>query len=78
MEFVELDIKVLQRLYQQGYNILRSVNSVDDENPSWIPDKIGYIFEYILEMDFETALIIIDDALKNIDPEDLKGEVFLD
>lgn len=78
MRFVKLDIKILQVLYRQGYNILRSVNTIDDENPSWIPDKVEDVFEYILEMDPEFALIVISDALMNIDPDDLKGDVLLD
>ena len=78
MRFVRLDIKILQVLYRQGYNILRSVNTIDDENPSWIPDKVEDVFEYVLEMDPEFALIVISDALMNIDPDDLKGDVLLD
>jgi hypothetical protein len=78
MQFVKLDTKILQRLSQQGYNILRSVNTVDDENPSWIPEKVDDVFGYILEMDSESALIVITDALLNIDPDDLKGVVLLD
>lgn len=78
MRFVKLDIKILQVLYRQGYNILRSVNTIDDENPSWIPDKVEDVFEYVLEMDPEFALIVISDALMNIDPDDLRGDVLLD
>ncbi len=78
MRFVKLDIRILQQLSQKGYNILRSVNTVDDENPSWIPDKVDDVFEYILEMDSESALLVISDALMNIDPDDLKGEILLD
>ena len=78
MQFVKLDIKILQRLSQKGYNILRSVNTVDDDNPSWIPEKVEDTFEYILEMDCESALLVISDALMNIDPDDLKGVVLID
>lgn len=77
MHFVKLDIKTLQILNRQGYNILRSVNSVDDENPTWIPEKVKDVFEYCLNMDSESALIVINEALLNIDPDDLIGDVLL-
>lgn len=78
MRFVKLNIRVLYVLEKMGYTILRSVNSVDDENPTWIPEKVADIFDYIIKMDCENALIVISDALINIDPKDLKGDVLLD
>lgn len=61
-----------------GYTVLRSVNSVDDENPTWIPEKVEDIFKYTLKMDCENALLVIRDALNNIDPKDLIGDVLID
>lgn len=78
MRFVKLNIRVLYVLEKMGYTILRSVNSIDDENSTWIPEKVEDIFDYIIKMDCENALIVISDALINIDPKDLKGDVLLD
>ena len=78
MRFAKLNIRVLYVLDKMGYTVLRSVNSVDDENPTWIPEKVKDIFQYILKMDCENALLVISDAINNIDPKDLKGEVLLD
>lgn len=77
MHFVKLSYKVLLVLEKMGYTILRSVNSVDDENPTWIPEKVYDIFSYTLKMDCEMALIVISDALKHIDPKDLIGDVLI-
>ena len=48
MRFVKLNLRVLYVLEKMGYTILRSVNSVDDENPTWTPEKVDDIFRYIL------------------------------
>lgn len=78
MRFAKLNIRVLYALDKMGYTVLRSVSSVDDENPTWIPEKVKDTFQYILKMDCENALLVINDAINIIDPKDLKGEVLLD
>jgi len=67
MKFVKLDHQVLLSLKEQGYNVLTSVNTVDDENPTYMPRKVDNVWEYLDNLHVrpieEPALIVIDDVL---------------
>ena len=67
MKFVKLDHQVLLSLKVQEYNVLTSVNTVDDENPTYMPRKVDNVWEYLDNLHVrpieEPALIVIDDVL---------------
>ncbi len=86
MRFVKLTHYELRRLREQGYNILRSTSPLSSENPSWYPDTVDLDnFMHwennefrLLNIPFEEKhLLVIQDALDNINEEDLIGEVWL-
>lgn len=79
MKFVKITRSVLLSLKEQGYNVLTSVNTVDDESPTYMPKQVDNVWEYLdnLQVDpmQEPALIVIDDVL-SIDV-DIPGVVWL-
>lgn len=79
MKFVRITRSVLLSLKEQGYNVLTSVNTVDDESPTYMPKQVDNVWEYLdnLQVDpmQEPALIVIDDVL-SIDV-DIPGVVWL-
>jgi len=86
MKFAKLTRAILHSLEWQGYTLLTSVNYADDDDPTWMPQKIADVKEYIMQLDIagkraplqEPALLIINDALTGIAEEDLRGSVFLE
>jgi hypothetical protein len=86
MKFVPLSRVILLELKRNGYNILTSKNIVDDENLTWYPVTVSDVDDYLLHLDCsgsivpmeESALLVIDDALDNINEELLQGEVFIE
>ncbi len=86
MQFVKLTHYVLRSLRDKGYNILRSTSPLSSENPSWYPDTVDLDdFMHWENNEFrllnvpleEKHLLVIEDALKNIDEGDLIGEVWV-
>lgn len=86
MRFVKLSKYILYKLKYQGYTTLHSVSSLDNENPTWVPfnDDIKALMD--LNNDFipklsrpmeEIHFLVIDDALSNIEEENLTGEVLI-
>ena len=74
------------KLKMQGYTILRSNTPLADDNPTWIPEKVD--MEKFFDLDskwiahssipmHELHLLVIDDALYNINNADLFGEVLV-
>lgn len=67
MKFVKINHEVLRSLKDQGYNVLTSVNHVDDEEPTYMPHKVDDLWEYLDSIPAvpleEQALIVIDDVL---------------
>lgn len=67
MKFVKITRAMLLSLKEQGYNVLTSVNTVDDENPTYMPRKVDNVWEYLDNLHVrpieEPALIVIDDVL---------------
>ncbi|WP_400263274.1 hypothetical protein ACFX5U_09550 [Sphingobacterium sp. SG20118] len=86
MQFAILTQTLLLQLKSKGYNLLTSKNTVDDENPTWYPEKVDDVWEYIVDLDSEgkfvplqePAILVIDDAIKNIEDWQLIGEVFIE
>lgn len=87
MEFVCLMHKVLESLRDKGYTVLLSTSKLTDENPTWVPDKMPIDELMNLENEFiaklsipleEGNLLVIEDALKNIDEDKLIGQVFIE
>lgn len=80
MHFRDLNIELLMDLKLKGYNVLTSVNKVEDKSPSWIPIKVDNVWDYLFDLDddpiSDRAVLIIDDALA-IDFGDLVGQVFI-
>lgn len=80
MKFVKLDHQVLLSLKEQGYNVLTSVNTVDDESPTYMPKKVDNVWEYLDNLHVhpmeEPALIVIDDVL-SVDG-DIPGVVWVE
>ncbi|PVH26280.1 hypothetical protein [Sphingobacterium corticibacter] len=86
MRFVKLTHYELRRLRDQGYNILRSTSPLSSDNPSWYPDTVN-LDDFMhwgskemrrLSRPFEEKhLLVIQDALENINEEDLIGEVWV-
>lgn len=86
MNFVKLNHPILMKLKMQGYTILRSNNPITDENPIWIPEKVDMEDFFNLDSKWianasvplkESHLLVIDDALYNINNADLIGEVMI-
>ena len=67
MKFVKINHEVLRSLKDQGYNVLTSVNHIDDEEPTYMPHKVDDLWEYLDSIPAvpleEQALIVIDDVL---------------
>ena len=86
MNFVKLNHPILMKLKMQGYTILRSNNPLTYDNPTWIPEKVdmdkffdldsNWIANACIPME-EQHLLVIEDALYNIQNGDLLGEVLL-
>lgn len=86
MKYVTLTRKVLRGLRDQGFNILRFTSLLSSENPSWYPDTVDLDdFMHwennefrLLNIPFEEKhLLVIADALDNINADDLIGEVWI-
>lgn len=85
--FVTLTMKVLLALKKSGYTVLTSVSPLSDEDPVWYPetfdvDELMDIYNNkirLLSIPLEERhFLIIDDAIANIDEDDLIGQVFLE
>ncbi|MFD1770845.1 hypothetical protein [Sphingobacterium suaedae] len=86
MEFVELTHSVLRRLKKSGYTVLRSVTSVSSDDPTWVPERMDV--DKLMELDSEEMrrmsvpmeekhFLVIDDALNNIEEDNLIGQVLI-
>lgn len=79
--FVKLTHAVLRELQSDGYNILTSVNTVDDDNPTYMPEKVYDVWAWLENIEVtplkEPAILIIKDALDNIPEKYLIGAVWI-
>lgn len=87
MQFVKLSHAVLLELKEKGYNILRSPSLLTNKDPTYFPDTVDLEKFFDLDSDEiarisvpmqELHLLVIDDALKNIDDEQLTGMVWME
>ena len=79
--FVKVTHAVLRRLQSQGYNILTSVNTIDDENPTYMPEKVDDVWEFLDSVTVvpfeEPEILVIEEALNNIMDDQLIGAVWV-
>lgn len=86
MQFVSLTRSLLLDLKCKGYNILKSNDAEDYRNPTWHPIYVRDVQEYLLQLNTnirniylkEPAIMVIDDALRHVEDEQLGGEVFIE
>ncbi|CDT09035.1 MULTISPECIES: hypothetical protein [Sphingobacterium] len=83
MQFLPVNYHLLRQLQIRGYNILASAQGIDHENPSYYPIQVTDVWDYLVRIDStskvgEPALIVIDDALRNVEEQHFDGAVFVD
>ena len=82
MQFVKLTHTVLWGLKAKGYNILKSPLPIDNEDPTWYPEKVDDIWKYLDDLAGvpfrEPNVMVIQDALENIEDGDLIGMVWIE
>ncbi|GEM64530.1 hypothetical protein D3C87_1585110 [compost metagenome] len=83
MQFLPVNYNLLRQLQIRGYNILASAQGIDHENPSYYPIQVNDVWDYLVRLDCtsgigEPALIVIDDALRNVEEQHFEGAVFVD
>ncbi len=81
-----INCHLLRSLRDHGINILRFTSLLSSENPSWYPDTVDldkFLHWHITDirklnrLKEEKHLLVIQDALDNINEEDLIGEVWV-
>ena len=88
MRFAKLTHSVLKELQKMGYNVLIAPYDCEDtENITWKAITVPNVFDWLVALDCEGIttipfqepnILVIQDALLNIDEEDLKGSVFIE
>lgn len=82
MEFVRLTRTVLIELKSQGYNILTSVNTVDDEDPTYTPVKVDSVWDYLDSIKAvplsEPEIVVIDEAIDKYSDDMFRGMVWIE
>ncbi|MGA6117409.1 hypothetical protein [Sphingobacterium anhuiense] len=74
MEYVKLTHAVLKELKKDGYNILLTKSTVEDEDPEFTPEYKSDLWGFLETLDGEEGSAVIDDLLA-LKEEDLKGTV---
>ena len=74
----DLTFGVLERLKNEGYNVLISDNTVDDELQVYTPIKVEDVWNFLEGLDGEQACLVINDVLTTFDESTLHGKVQLD
>ncbi len=78
MQFEKLSHEALRELIGRGYNILSSNDELWDKNVVWFPETVADVKDYLMQVaDEEATLLVIDDALNNLEEEELIGDVFM-
>lgn len=84
MRFEKLTHLQLKILKNKGFNILTSNNALTDEKVIWFPERVEDVCEFLISMDIkgitpfeEPNILVIQDAIDNINNEDLIGEIFI-
>ncbi|AIM38319.1 hypothetical protein ACFX5U_16750 [Sphingobacterium sp. SG20118] len=83
MRFLPVNYELLRDLHLRGYNILASAQGIDHESPSYYPIQVQDVWDYLVGLDStlvrgEPAIIVIEDALKNVQEQQFEGAVFVD
>jgi len=82
MQFDRLNIRVLKKLKSSGFTILSSNNKIYEETVYWFPEKVHDLSGYLEEMESngekikDSSILVIEEALENIDQVHLFGYVF--
>lgn len=87
MRFAKISHSVLKELQRNGYNILIApADSEDRENVTWKAIAVENVNNWLVSLDCEGGysipfqepyILVIQDALNNINDEDLFGGVFI-
>lgn len=88
MRFEKVTHGVLRKLHSQGYNVLIAPSDCEDsENVTWKAITVPNVMDWLVALDCEgiTAvpfqepnILVIEDALNNIDNDALFGSVFIE
>ncbi|MDF2851679.1 MAG: hypothetical protein K0S31_2364 [Sphingobacterium multivorum] len=88
MKFEKVTHSVLRRLQAQGYNVLIAPSdSEDDENVTWKAIAVPNVMDWLVALDCEgwtnipfqePHILLIEEALQNIENEELFGSVFIE
>ncbi len=88
MRFAKVSHSVLKELQSKGYNVLIApANCEDSENITWKAITVQNVFDWLVALDCEGIsgipfeepnILVIDEALLNMDEEDLQGSVFIE
>lgn len=74
LQYVKVTHAVLKELKKDGYNILITNSTFEDDDPSFVPEFKSDLWGYLESLDGEVACAVIDDLL-NVNEENLKGTV---
>lgn len=84
MKFEQLALANLKILKSKGFNILTSNNKLTDDHILWFPESVADVCDYLITLDTkgttpfqEPNILVIDDAISNIEDENLIGEVLI-
>lgn len=84
MIFEKLSLDTLCLLKSQGYNILTSKSSFEEDNLIWYPDRLIDINGYLLGVKVkgmhsisDCRILLVDDAIIYYEELDLIGDVFM-
>jgi hypothetical protein len=88
MKFEKITHNVLKELLAQGYNVLIAPSDCEDsDNITWKAITVPNVFQWLVALDCEGVtsipfqepnILVIQDALDNIQEEDLKGSVLIE
>lgn len=88
MRFAKLTHSVLKELQSKGYNVLIAPYDCEDsENITWKAISVPNVFDWLVALDCEGIsgipfeepnILVIQDALLNMQDEDLTGSVFIE
>lgn len=87
MQFVKITHNILRELHSKGYTVLIAPSdSEDKENLTWKAIAVQNVNDWLVALDCEAGhfipfqephILVIQDALNNINDEDLFGSVFI-
>ena len=88
MRFAKVNHSVLKELQRKGYNVLIAPADCEDtENVTWKAITVPNVFEWLVALDCEgwtnipfkePHILTINDALMNIENDELYGSVFIE